>query len=176
MNADKIKLEQAKNKIIDYLKESKIDYKEIPEDKRGNTPFMITIGNQNQTLVYLSARHPNRISLKQTIKLGDEHRELTKNLGSLDWNKFVIEIQDKSLTYGLEYGFDIAKDEPHQINFVNLYSFVYTEDLTRDRFYHELVRIEQAKDALFNRISARLGLTISAPQPKEPDEVTSPYG
>lgn len=166
---DTIRLNQAHNKIIGWLDESKIKWEEIPAEKRASANFMIKIGEKNETLAYDSDRHPERIALKQTVKIGDPHRELTKNMESKPWNDLILDIQDKALTYGVEYSIVPEKDAPRQINFVDMYVFIYIEDLTRDRFFHEFVRLEQSKDAIFNRISVRLGQTTQIEPSTERD-------
>ena len=156
---DKIKIEQAKNKITGYLDQSKVKWEEIPAEKRGpNTDFMIKIGEKNATLVYHTQKHPGRIVFEQMVLLGEQHRQLTKDMPRPKFNKIALGIASNSLLYDVEYFFVMDKENQNQLNAVKFYKFDYSDEITINRFYQALIKLEKVQQLMFNQISIAMGL------------------
>lgn len=104
---------------------------------------------------------------------GPQHKEAGKQLEPKKFNETITNFIDKFITYDVEWNFEANGQE---INAISIFKFVYLDALNKDRFFHELTKINNVHFQLLRLINSYLDINMDNSTLKTSENVkSSPY-
>jgi len=151
------KAEINKNKIIGWLKEDEIPFKEIDISKLPLLEWSLSVG-VNPISIYTAKTLPDRVFIQSDIGLAKEHKELINE----KWEKTKLNTllsQFVSSIISLNVRQRILLDDDKKIRGFRIHDFLI-DNLNKENLIKTYLRIDEVIILTLQRLSSALGIEI----------------
>ncbi len=149
-------MEISESGINSWLDEIQMPHTSLTESQRpSETNFVVQTGQKPRVLVYQHKKVPNRIIFQVEIVLAEEHKKLLTGKTKDEFNRIIVGWTDSLTTYDVNWKFD-AVDQ--SIRKLSINKFIDKSELTADRFFQTLSRIEIVGNQMIRNIGMSLNI------------------
>lgn len=154
----------SESKINEWLDEIQIPHTSLTESQRPpQTNFVVQTGQKPKVLIYQHTKVPNRIIFQVEIVLAEEHKKLLTEKNNNEFNKIIVGWTHNLTMYDVNWKFDAVGQA---IKKLSINKFIDKSELTPDRFFQTLSRIEIVGNQMIRNIGISLNLqtqSVSSP-------------
>ncbi len=166
-------MEISESRINEWLDEIQIPHTSLPESQRPpQTNFVMQTGQKPKVLIYQHSKVPNRIIFQVEIVLAEEHKKLLTDKSKNEFNKIIVGWTHSLTTYDVNWKFDATGQAVKKLS---INKFIDKSELSPDRFFQTLSRIEIVGNQMIRNIGISLNFPTQSVSPPSSDS-ESIYG
>ncbi len=160
---------QNRDRILGWLNEDRIQNQLVQLNERQVGQFAFLIQTNRPPVpnfaIYSTIKHPDRIFIQAEFRLTPQHLELVNTT----WEEarrdgFLLELQHRAVLYNVIHRFLFTENKFSGVR-INLN--INEQELTKDRFLNDYIRIQEVLGALLNFANMNLGIGMQQPPPDE---------
>lgn len=148
-----------KNKIVDWLKEDTISFKEIDLKKVPDFLWCIDLG-LGSIITYTRKPLPDRVFIQVDILFTDEQQDMLNK----QWNKTKLaqlQLRIVSSLTNLNVRHHILHDKDKNFTGIRIFSFLI-DNLNKENFLNSFFRLNEVLNATLMQVSATVGIELQA--------------
>jgi len=148
--------QQIKNIVEDWIKITNAKFEDITQSQKPKQPrlewaFKIS----NNIFVFMMQGRSDRVAIESPIGFAKEHQKATSELADKDFLKFLIDLLEPIYMAGLN---PIIVQDNKIIKNVSIQSFLDTEALEREKFYHIWDKIAGFREITIKKVQVKFGV------------------
>lgn len=148
-----------KNKIVDWLKEDKMPFKELDVKQYPELSWNIVIGGFN-VVAYTTKTHPDRVFIQTDISFSKEQQDLLNKQWSKEkLVKFQLQVVASLTSFNIHN--EILFDKDENIRGIRIYSFLI-DNLNKENFMNSQRRLEEVFIVILTQVSATMEIELQA--------------
>ena len=165
------KLGVNRNKIITWLQEDKIPFKEVDVSKMPKLAWDLSVDN-NHILVYSITNLPDRVYIQRDIRLG----KILQKIVNKDWKKSklngLLSSTESALT-NLNVRHQILFNDKKEFTGIRMF-LILIDSLNKDTFLNSHLRISEVFATMLQGLSSFLGVEIKKLKQAEKESSENP--
>ncbi|MCH8833749.1 MAG: hypothetical protein IIA81_05610 [Thaumarchaeota archaeon] len=165
------KLGVNRNKIITWLQEDKIPFKEVDVSKMPKLAWDLSVDN-NHVLVYSITNLPDRVYIQRDIRLG----KILQKIVNKDWKKSKLNgllIDTESALTNLNVRHQILFNDKKEFTGIRMF-LILIDSLNKDTFLNSHLRISEVFATMLQGLSSFLGVEIKKLKQAEKESSENP--
>ena len=165
------KLGVNRNKIITWLQEDKIPFKEIDVSKMPKLAWDLSVDN-NHVLVYSITNIPDRVYIQRDIRLG----KILQKIVNKDWKKSKLNglvIDTESALTNLNVRHQILFNDKKEFTGIRMF-LILIDSLNKDTFLNSHLRISEVFATMLQGLSSFLGVEMKKLKHAEKESSENP--
>ena len=165
------KLGVNRNKIITWLQEDKIPFKEVDVSKMPKLAWDLSVDN-NHVLVYSITNLPDRVYIQRDIRLG----KILQKIVNKDWKKSKLNgllIDTESALTNLNVRHQILFNDKKEFTGIRMF-LILIDSLNKDTFLNSHLRISKVFATMLQGLSSFLGVEIKKLKQAEKESSENP--
>ena len=165
------KLGVNRNKIITWLQEDKIPFKEVDVSKMPKLAWDLSVDN-NHVLVYSITNIPDRVYIQRDIRLG----KILQKIVNKDWKKSKLNgllIDTESALTNLNVRHQILFNDKKEFTGIRMF-LILIDSLNKDTFLNSHLRISEVFATMLQGLSSFLGVEMKKLKHAEKESSENP--
>jgi len=165
------KLGVNRNKIITWLQEDKIPFKEVDVSKMPKLAWDLSVDN-NHVLVYSITNLPDRVYIQRDIRLGKRLQKIVNK----DWKKSNLNgllISTESALTNLNVRHQILFNDKKEFTGIRMF-LILIDSLNKDTFLNSHIRISEVFATMLQGLSSFLGVEMKKLKQAEKESSENP--
>ena len=165
------KLGVNRNKIITWLQEDKIPFKEVDVSKMPKLAWDLSVDN-NHVSVYSITNLPDRVYIQRDIRLG----KILQKIVNKDWKKSKLNgllIDTESALTNLNVRHQILFNDKKEFTGIRMF-LILIDSLNKDTFLNSHLRISEVFATMLQGLSSFLGVEIKKLKQAEKESSENP--